>query len=170
MSTEKSELKMLIIKEVGDKLEDLFDNRVKAMHYDSGYYQALLESRKAVQGLQEHFDMDVEEGTYGEEEAEKLKRYADRCSKVLLNLCQGAEKKQIASQAYVKALEVAMSIPAKMYADEERKAQRQKAYENALSQNEIASRPVGAHPGPTIKELRRDSEDFVEESSHTEES
>lgn len=155
MSFEKAKLKAQVIHSVGAEIEDLLESSVQGLHEQQGAARALTEAAKRISQTVGQIDRDMEAGKISLSEADLAKNYINQCVGIVKNAQTGAASAMVKQQGKIDALKNCVSLLEKMHASEVQKA-------NLIMQEEKNSkttrgRPVGIHPGPSIKE-RRNSE------------
>lgn len=150
MSVLKSEMKQAITHDIGVRVEDAMEVAKRELAVLEGRQAAFADGAKAVEALLGHVDKDVEAGTYDLLVADHVKRYIQRGAQALINLAQQAANYRIAQTGVVRGFDTTVKLLKGIIEEEERKKQAALTAEA----DSKAQRPVGEHPGLSVKERR----------------
>ncbi len=156
MSIEKSEVKVAAAHEIGCRLDDALEATTKDLYRLEGAVTALKQAVQIVESIGKVVDKDMDDGRFGLEEATHIKQYLHRATLMVTNLQTNAESNRVAQTGKIQAMETAVKIAKNFKDAEDAKAQ---TLRTALAQARANGtseerRPVGGHPGLTIKEQR----------------
>lgn len=152
MSLEKAELKIAIATDIGATIEDAYDAaKIETYRFEGGV-QALIKAVKACEELATHVDKDLDEGLYGLDVAERIKRYTERAAGACRNLVRQAENGHVAASGKVLAYENAVKLVDKYRKTEQLKVAAAKVAQTNAEAPEDALRPIAAQQ--TVKQQR----------------
>ncbi|MHA2020926.1 MAG: hypothetical protein ACW96N_04375 [Candidatus Thorarchaeota archaeon] len=152
MSLEKAKLKAHVLHTVGTEIEDFLESAVQGMSEQQGAARALTEAAKRISQSLSQVDRDMESGKITLSEADLVKKYINNCIGVVKNAQTGAASAMLKQQGKIDALKHCVSLLEKMHTTETQKAKHLESKENA--EETTRGRPVGIHPGPSIKDRR----------------
>lgn len=159
MSIQKSELKLLIVNDLGATIEDKLEAAKRTVHQLEGGAIALGQAAKLVPlQLCPKVDMLLEEGVIKDgmgvrEVVSLVKKYVTKCGDYLAHLCECEKNKVVAQSGEVTGIQAAMTILKKAHDDE--MAKLRAIADPPEPGNGDRSRPVGTHPGSSKLADRR---------------
>ena len=154
---DKSEFKAAVVNELGVKIEDMAEAAKLDVARNEGAKEALLVASKKVLDLAAHVDKDLDEGLLSEAGeplvvAQLIKKYLTRAATVLESGSVSAENHKLIAQGRLQALELVVGNLGKIRDAELEKSKQRQALDAG---EEVIGRPVGTHPGMTIKQQRQ---------------
>lgn len=171
MSALKSEVKAALAFELGSAYEDMLEAAKHELQRSGGQKSGLLTGRTKLEEHMKIIDRDVDSGQLTLDEAGKCKKYMVQGLNILQNLAMQAEVQAYLSQGKVQALEGVVKSTKKVYDSEQTKAKNLAEYEAAVAATTAATsstveedsdatptpprRPVGAHPGRSVAQVRK---------------
>jgi len=158
MSILKSEIKSLIIYDLGNQVDDMLDAAKKEVSGYEGAKQALSLATKKLEDHQKYVDRDKEEGKLTEEEHGIATKYVDHCGGILRNMVTTAEAQLLQAHGKVSALTSVVAHVKTMYDNEANKLAALKSAELASKNNPTATRAVGQHPGNVLADRKLDTQ------------
>ena len=163
MSLEKTELRMKVIDEIGQKVDDMLSTaKTKSLEWQ-GAVDSLGAAQKNLQSIMPYVDKDLEDGKFDNLEplqiAQLLKNQVTRCMGALLTMEEHAKTQRAKSQGKEEAHKAVFDFATNMVKSELAKMERMKAL--LASEDPIigaAPRRPGEGPGPSLKERRLQEE------------
>lgn len=149
MNVDKAELKIAIATDIGATIEDSLEAAKKEMQQYDGAIMAFAKAAKACELLASHVDKDLDEGKYGLETAEIVKRYIERSAQVNRTLCKEAENLSISASGKISAFENAVATINKY-----REAERLKVISARVMEPSPGMPIAEDRPGLSIKQRR----------------
>jgi len=159
VGAEKSEIKMSVAHDIGCSLDDMLTGARAEIHRWEGAKLAHQQAQGGIDSLMGiHLKKDLEEGTLGMEEAEKIQRWLQRARGINENLAIQSDAMICKAKGKVEAMEKAVLITKKVYDAEARKRE---ALLNPEEPDDRVgrTRAVGAHPGLSLANQRRSEVD-----------
>jgi len=160
MGIEKAELRRETAGEIGNALEDVLEQGRVSQARKAGEADAWATAAKSLEGLLGLVSKEVDEGKLDLEEAKLAKTWLLRAVNGAKEAAAAKLGEAHAARGKVEALEVAVTVTKRVFDRETAKA---RAAAEVAAQDDGANgrgraRPVGVHPGVTIKN-RRQAED-----------
>lgn len=154
---DKSEFKAAVISELGVKVEDMAEAAKLDVAKHEGAKEALVLAVRKLSELLQHVDKDLDEGLLAEAGeplivAKFIKKYLTRAAAVLESGVVSSENQRLVSQGRHQALQTVVTNMSKVRDQELEKGKQRQALAEG---EETRGRPVGAHPGLSIKEQRQ---------------
>jgi hypothetical protein len=169
MGLDKAELKMLILNDLGCDFEDVKDNMLREMYQQEGAASALRQAAKAILGLSQLVDDDIEKGRYELEEAARLKEYISRAATQCEEMSKSARNQRLVSEGRMQGITHIVDLTKKKVEAEEAKL---KALAAALEEAEktggevdMRRRPSGVRPGASVAQQRRAEEQAAQDEA-----
>jgi hypothetical protein len=163
MSIDKSELKILIVNNIGADIEDQLESSKRTVHQLEGAVAALSQAATAVPlGINAKIDKIFEEGVIKDDMPALqvytlLKKYVTKCGDFLQHLSE-VEKLKVTSQSgEVRGIEFSLGLIKKIKDAEIKKVEALAEFLGSEEKNvsNAKGRPVGAHPGRSSLSDRR---------------
>lgn len=161
---EKSEL----IADLMDSLSKRFSEvRVEAerdQYRHEGASRELLKAAGNIVGLSTLVDDDVEKERYDTEVGQRIKNMILRASQMLVDAAKHEKNNQLVAQGRAQGVLDLVKLAQKQKEDAERKKAEREAAQQASEDEpvlESGRRPLGVHPGSTLKQKRATEEDVV---------
>ena len=176
MSFEKTEVKMLMLQDLGLKLEKRRDTLELDGHKTKAAGAALRVAAKKIPGLAEHVDKDIDEGTIEKLIAEGplavagyVKRRISQAAGAVANLAQGLENTAGRYEVQVEGMDISIKMIGKdLEAERKKLAGVLKVLERGEQAHQAGvekapatvipingPRPVGVHPGQSETQKRK---------------
>jgi hypothetical protein len=154
---DKSEFKAAVISELGVKVEDMAEAAKLDVAKNEGAKEALILAVRKLSELTQHVDKDLDEGLLSEAGepllvAGLIKKYLVRAAAVIESGVVSSENHRLLAQGRQQALQTVVTNMSKVRDQELEKGRQRQALDVG---EEVRGRPVGAHPGLTIKEQRK---------------
>lgn len=153
---DKSEMKAAVLHEVGVKSEDMCEAaRLDAARHEGGI-SALLAAAKQIAGLAAHVDRDMDEGAFASLEgplavAGAIKKYLSRAVAVVESGMKAEDNQRLVCEGRAQAFKLMVDNMKRLHDQEVEKSKQRQALADGES---VVGRPVGTHPGLSIKEQR----------------
>ena len=162
MSIRTAELKAMVTNELGASFEDLLEATRVETHRWEGSKRAFKQGADAVIGLLSHIKKDADEELVEPAVAEYAQKYLMRASEALKNLRVQAEAMELKVKGKVEGLQLVVDLTKKVHDQSVSHADVLKEREKALESGDEEllqtfrgrGRPVGAHPGESIRHQR----------------
>jgi hypothetical protein len=161
---DKSEMKAAVLHEVGAKSEDMCEAaRLDAARHEGGI-TALLAAAKQIAGLAAHVDRDMDEGAFASLDgplavAGAIKKYLSRAVAVAESGMKAEDNQRLVCEGRAQAFKLMVDNLKKLHDQEMEKSKSRQAIATG---EEVVGRPMGVHPGLSIKEQRRLEEATVQ--------
>jgi len=165
MSVEKSEIKKLVIGELGATVEDQLEVAKREVDQSHGAHIGLLQVIKKVEELGKHVDRDMDEGKYNDLDgplavATVIKLYLQRAVGVIGNMSKVYENRHLMATGRVSAFGDSVKLFKKLQVIEENKVENiravmEKSRSDGSNGEDKERRVTGIRPNMTIKQRRQ---------------